>query len=62
MLWKKFKDEQIEQKKKKKKTFTNQILQFHFHCQVMAKYVLVKTEEAILYYSPDGQMVKISVS
>ena len=28
----------------------------------MAKYVHVKTEEAILDYSPDGQMVKVSVS
>ena len=44
---------------KKIKTST---FQFQFHCRVIAKYVLVKTEEAILYYCPDGQMVKLSVS
>ena len=46
----------IEQKKTK--TFVNQNFQFHFHCQVIAKNVLVKTEEATL----DGQMVNVSVS
>ena len=51
-----------QSKKKKTKTFTNQNFQFHFCCQVIAKYVLVKTEEATVYYSPDGQMVKVSVS
>ena len=43
-------------------TFTNLIFQFHFHCQIVSKYVLVKIEEAILYCSPHGQMVKLSVS
>ena len=53
--WKKFKDEQIEQKK----TFTNRIFQFHFCCRVMAKYVLVKTET--IHYSPGGPVVQLSV-
>ena len=51
--------EQIKKKKKKFYTFHN--FQLHLRYRIMAKYVFVKTE-AILYSSPDGQMVKLSVS
>ena len=38
MLLRKLKNQQIELKKTK--TFTNQIFQFHFHCQLMAIFVI----------------------
>ena len=43
MLWKKIR-RQADRAKKKTRTFTNQIFQFHFNYGVTAKNVLVKTE------------------
>ena len=58
MLRTKFKNQQIENAKTKIYTFQN--FQFHFHYQVMAKNVLIKTKSNTMLLS-DGLMIKLSV-
>ena len=60
----KFKNQQIARAEKKYKFKRSRFLNFTFIMELWNNIMLLsmKTEEATLYYSPDGQMVKVSVS
>ena len=53
------KNQQIEHQKTK--IYTIQNFQFHFHCRVLSKNVLINTQKPQLCYCPDGLLIISSV-